>query len=150
MPRLTRLAVRIALALVLVACGKSGTERRERGEAGAPTKITSGTVPSEPADAGVAPPPENAPPPNEPVRMARFGAVVEDAGNDRGASVTRLTPGSQAASILRPGDIVTAVDLVRVRSASDLEHYLQTAKRGVVMLTVEREGTSRFVILNIG
>lgn len=66
-----------------------------------------------------------------------------------GARVTRLLPGSQAANVLRPGDAVTAADLVRTRNATELGRYLEKAKGNVVLLTVEREGTPRYVVLTL-
>ena len=143
MARHFRLPTVIAVALALVACRRHSSEREAPpAEAGAPT-LRSAAVPAGGADAGT----EAAADASDVVRVTPFGAVVADAGDDRGATGTRVAPGSQAASVLRPGDVITAVDLVRVRSADELGRYLDTKKGGVVLLTIERQGTSAYVIV---
>ena len=145
----------LVLALVVLACKKPELDRRERepvAEAGTAV-VTGATVSTErggadaaatvtSADAAAAAAPES-------VRLRAFGAIVEDASDDRGAAVARVTPGSQAASVVRPGDVITAVDVVPIRSADDLGRYLDKARRGVVVLTVDRAGTSSYVVVTL-
>lgn len=150
MAPLRSVPVGIVAAMMVMAC-RARPGRDVRTDAGPPT-LTGATVESGEVDAAAvdATTPERAPPAaTGALRVPRFGGLVEDIGDDRGARVSRLLPGSQAASVLRPGDAVTAVDLVRVRNADELGRYLEKAKSNVVLLTVEREGTPRYIILTL-
>ena len=140
MARPFRLSTMIVVALAFVACGKRSSDREAPPADAGPPRLTSAAVPAG-ADAAADA--------SDLVRVAPFGAVVDDAGEDAGARVTRVVPGSQASSVLRPGDVITAVDLVRVRTADELGRYLDTKKGGIVLLTVQRQGTSTYVIVTL-
>ena len=141
MARPFRLSTMIVVTLALVACGKRSSDREAPPADAGPPTLTSAAVPAAGADAAADA--------SDVVRVAPFGAVVDDAGDDAGARVTRVLPGSQAASVLRPGDVISAIDLVRVRNADELGRYLDTKKGGVVLLTVQRQGTSTYVIVTL-
>ena len=157
MTPLARVHLWRGLARVGLACKKPELERREHeGPADADNAtVTSVTVVTESGGADASSPPP--PPPrsdadagtSERMRLPAFGAIVEDAGNGRGAAVTRVTPGSQAASVLRRGDVITAVDVAPVQGAEDLGRYLDKTRRGLVVLTVERSGTSSYVVVTL-
>ena len=155
MAALVRLPFSLVVALIALAgCNKRAPERQAAPPDAGPPTLTGATVPPSGADASVdaavrADTDAAAARRDDVVRVSPFGATIEDAGDDRGATGTRVAPGSQAASILRPGDVVTAVDLVRVKTANELAFYLERAK-GIVTLTVERDGTSRYVVLTTG
>ena len=56
-------------------------------------------------------------------------------------------PAAQAG--IRAGDVITEVNRERVRSAADLTRLLGQMRRGSnLLLLVQREGNSRFVVLS--
>jgi serine protease Do len=63
------------------------------------------------------------------------------------AGVEEGGPAAQAG--IRAGDVITEVNRERVRSAADLTRLLGQMRRGSnLLLLVQREGNSRFVVLS--
>jgi S1-C subfamily serine protease len=75
-----------------------------------------------------------------------FGLLVQDAPGG-GAVVMGLAPGSPAASLLKPGDVILEVDRVPVRDAAELARQLQIAKQGVGLLKIHRGEALQWVAL---
>ena len=79
------------------------------------------------------------------------GAVNEQLGRDKGAAgvfVRSVVPNGPAdRSGLRPGDVILDVDGKAVSSPKQLFKALEKAAKPYVPLTVEREGSQRFVAL---
>jgi putative serine protease PepD len=77
------------------------------------------------------------------------GAKVHTRGADGGSPVTPGGPGAKAG--LKPGDVITAVDGVRVHSGDELIVKTRARRPGDSLeLTVERGGEERKVTLVLG
>jgi serine protease Do len=112
--------------------------------------VTVGEQPSEPGVASVAPPAESA---------DRFGFSVQEltpelreqlkVPSSGGVVVSGVEEGGPAARAgIRPGDIVTEVNRGRVASVQEFTRALSQTGRGAnLLLLVQRDGNSRFVVL---
>jgi Do/DeqQ family serine protease len=112
--------------------------------------VTVGEQPSEPAAASIAPPAESA---------DRFGFSVQEltpelreqlkVPSSGGVVVSGVEEGGPAARAgIRPGDIVTEVNRGRVASVQEFTRALSQTGRGAnLLLLVQRDGNSRFVVL---
>ncbi|MFJ4710799.1 S1C family serine protease [Streptomyces sp. NPDC088785] len=77
------------------------------------------------------------------------GARVGTKGNDGGSSVSPGGPGARAG--IEPGDVITAVDGVRVHAGEELIVKIRSHRPGDrLRLTVERDGKERRVSLVLG
>jgi serine protease Do len=67
----------------------------------------------------------------------------------RGALVAGVEEGSPAARVgLRPGDVITQANREPIGSAADLTRVIGQLRRGTnLLLLVQRDGNSRFVVL---
>jgi PDZ domain-containing secreted protein/Zn-dependent protease/CBS domain-containing protein len=73
---------------------------------------------------------------------AAQAAGLEVTATGQGVRVAEIVPSSPAASVLEPGDVITAIEGRPVRIASDLQEALTSRPAGTTFdLTVERDGT---------
>ena len=113
--------------------------------------VVLGEQPSEPSVASAGPPAESA---------ERFGFSVQDltpelreqlkVPSGSGVVVSGVEEGGPAArGGIRPGDIVSEVNRERVRSVQEFTRALGQMRRGAnLLLLVQRDGNSRFVVLS--
>jgi serine protease Do len=101
-----------------------------------------------------------APPSTPPAESAaeRFGFSVQDLtpeirsqlqlGKEAGVVVSAVEDNGPAAKAgLRPGDVITEANRKPIRSAADLTQLLGQQRGGNLLLLVQREGNSRFVVV---
>lgn len=67
----------------------------------------------------------------------------------KGVVVTRVTPGSAGARVLRPGDIILRVGETAVSSQKELENAISESK-GIFRFLIQRAGRTIFVAVKIG
>jgi serine protease Do len=88
----------------------------------------------------------------EPTALENFGLAVAPADDDAGVMVTDVDPNGQAAERgLQPGDVILSVGNDPVKSPSDVEKIMETAKEGgqkAVLLRVKTGEQTRFVALS--
>jgi len=80
----------------------------------------------------------------------RLGVELAD-GDGKGARVERVVPGSPAAELLDPGDLVVEVDGVRVGNAKQAAQEIARAKRNKpLLLRIQRGDAARYVAVDVG
>ncbi|HUU00416.1 MAG TPA: DegQ family serine endoprotease [Myxococcota bacterium] len=67
--------------------------------------------------------------------------------NLRGLVVTAVDPNSEAAGLIRRGDIVIEVNRLRVRSINDFKRALSRGKKGKVLIKIQRGGTRVYLVI---
>lgn len=89
--------------------------------------------------------------PGEPSSLADLGLTVTQSEDGKGLVVTDVDPSSDAADRgVQAGDVITAVNSVEVKSATDVTKALDQAEkagRKAVLFQISREDSNRFVAL---
>jgi serine protease Do len=114
--------------------------------------VVLGEQPTETASAA-----PGAAPPSEATEL--YGFSVQDLSADlrnqlplgpsaRGVVVAGVEDGGPAARVgVRPGDVITQANREAVDSVADLTRIIAQARRGNLLLLLQRDGNSRFVVL---
>ena len=92
---------------------------------------------------------------NSPMRGAQVDELTPDIAhqlglppNTKGVVVTDVDPGSSAADAgLRPGDVIQEINHKPVTSVRDYQQALRQAGKGPVVLSVNRQGTTAYVVV---